>query len=182
MAMSWRNLLSSALPPILAVVITLALVAIFISSPGSPKESDELEASFTPLVFPLVALLIGAVVSTVTPWIRLPYTVILLMSGLVLGCVHFYSDLGRFGASVEWWRNIESDLFLSIFLPALVFHSSFALQSHTLFKGLGQVLLLAGPGVVINAFLTGVVGRYVLPYNWYCIASDALEGPFGSNG
>ena len=51
-------------------------------------------------------------------------------------------------------------------LPTLIFESAFVMDVHTFKKTIGQVLILAGPGLLISAFLTSLMARYVFPYNW----------------
>lgn len=52
------------------------------------------------------------------------------------------------------------------FLPALILSSAFSLDFHITKRSIGQVLVLAGPGVIIEAILTALFVKYVFPYDW----------------
>lgn len=87
---------------------------------------------------------------------------------------------------------MDPHLIMYIFLPGLIFGSAFSVgelhtnsHSHThtrtvttrsrptpgtdyhvFRKELWQMLLLAGPGMIISSVLTALVAIYLLPYNW----------------
>ena len=63
-------------------------------------------------------------------------------------------------------RDIEAHLVLFIFIPGLLFESAFDADYHTFSKEMNQALLLAGPGVVVNTFLTGILMKYCTDYAW----------------
>ena len=93
----------------------------------------------------------------------IPYTVILICIGLIVGAVsnvvdpiHAYTSVAR----------MDPHLMLYIFLPVLIFESAFAMDVHTFKKTVGQSLILAGPGMVTNAVLTSVMARYIFNYQW----------------
>lgn len=76
--------------------------------------------------------------------IRLPYTVVLLVLGVLFGL------LSTNNATVHSYaRVVETDphLLLFIFLPVLIFESAFGMEVHTFMKTFMQVLLLAIPGL-----------------------------------
>ena len=87
---------------------------------------------------------------------------------MVVGALIYYGNhdpninLGDMGTSINRIAAIDSHLMLYIFLPPLIFESAFSIEWHV-FKNTGlKVALLAGPGLLICASLTGAgaVGIY----------------------
>jgi len=94
-----------------------------------------------------VALLAAAiVVALITHRIRLPYTVGLVVLGLVVGIV-------RPGAGVA----ITPGLVLAVLLPGLIFEAAFRTDLAALRPSLLGVLFLAIPGVLIVAVVVAIV-------------------------
>ena len=60
--------------------------------------------------------------------------------------------------------NIEGALLLLILLPALIFESAFNLNWHIFKVEFNQILILAGPMLIVATFLTAVMMRFVLGY------------------
>ncbi|MCO5555571.1 hypothetical protein L7F22_009116 [Adiantum nelumboides] len=84
--------------------------------------------------------------------------------------------LHTLGQSIQLWSNISPSLILFVFLPALLFESSFAMEIHQIKRCLVQMVLLAGPGVVISTFCTGTLIHYIFPYHWSWSISFLLGG------
>ena len=95
----------------------------------------------------------------------LPYTVVLIMVGLLVGGAPKWQLLSFLQDYIAI-AQLDPHLMLLIFLPTLIFESAFVMDVHTFKKTIGQVLILAGPGLLISAFLTSLMARYVFPYNW----------------
>jgi NhaP-type Na+/H+ or K+/H+ antiporter len=166
------------LEPLIVLLVLLLLYIAFIEAENSSgKRADEsAKKPYDPLYFPFVALVLGALTKSMLKQSSMPYTVVLLLIGILLGGLNFFLDLGQLGASLDRWSAINSDLLLAIFLPALVFYSSFALDTHSFSKSISQALILAGPGVIIGASLIALCARFVFPYGW----SWPLSFTFGS--
>lgn len=62
--------------------------------------------------------------------------------------------------------KIDPHLLLLLFLPVLIFESAFTMDVHTFFKNARQILTLAAPGLLISAFLTSCIARFIFSYNW----------------
>ncbi|XP_050231832.1 sodium/hydrogen exchanger 8-like [Mercurialis annua] len=109
---------------------------------------------------------------------RVPYTVALLVIGIALGSLEYgtHHRLGKFGDSIRIWALIDPDLLLAVFLPALLFESSFSMEMHQIKKCIAQMLILAGPGVLISTFFLGSVLKLIFPYNWDWKTSLLLGG------
>ncbi|MES1913893.1 MAG: hypothetical protein MHM6MM_006040 [Cercozoa sp. M6MM] len=96
----------------------------------------------------------------------LPYTVVLLVCGMLAGVI---SDAFR-GASdskgaVRLAESFDPHLLLYIFIPALIFESSFATSFHVLRREFGSAVILAGPGVLVNSVLTAALFS-TFSYGW----------------
>ncbi|VAI78514.1 unnamed protein product [Triticum turgidum subsp. durum] len=74
------------------------------------------------------------------------------------------------------WANINPDLLLAAFLPALLFESAFSMEAHQIKKCMAQMLLLAGPGVLMSTFLLGTALKLTSPYDWNWETSLLLGG------
>jgi len=93
----------------------------------------------------LMIFLVASIVAIVGRRFRIPYTVGLVIAGLVIG---LRSDL-----SIE----ISPRVFLSLFLPPLLFEASFHVNFERLRQNLGTVVLLAVPSVILNMLFVGFV-------------------------
>lgn len=93
----------------------------------------------------LVLLLIAAFVGMGARRLRLPYTLALVAAGLLLGFV-------RIEALAD--MELNKDLLLLLFLPALLFEAAMHIDLTELRRELSTVLLLALPGVFVATFAT----------------------------
>ena len=108
------------------------------------------------LFFLIVALVIGAATRQFLKKVPLPlpFTVLLLIIGLVIGFLNrnilnqysghhdssgFFSDLWHkiletLSGAITWGGNLDGHLILYVFLPILIFEAGFALDVHTFKK------------------------------------------------
>jgi len=93
----------------------------------------------------LMIFLVASVVAIIGRRFRIPYTVGLVIAGLVIG---LRSDLSM---------EISPRVFLSLFLPPLLFEASFHVNFERLRQNLGTIVLLAVPGVILNMLFVGFV-------------------------
>ncbi|KAE9600993.1 putative cAMP-dependent protein kinase regulatory subunit [Lupinus albus] len=109
---------------------------------------------------------------------RIPYTVALLILGVGLGSLEYgtHHRLGKIGAGIRLWSEIDPDLLLAVFLPALLFESSFSMEIHQIKRCIAQMILLAGPGVAVSTVCLGFVLKFSFPYNWSWKTSLLLGG------
>ncbi len=114
-----------------------------------------------PLLFIIIALLIGAAVRHFLRNIPLPFTVLLLLIGIGLGVMAgegiFDGALESFKIGIHWAGNIDPHLILYVFLPILIFEAAFALDVHVFKKSLGNAVILAVPGIVVALVLTAAL-------------------------
>nr|AVA17744.1 SOS1-like protein 1 [Populus tremuloides] len=147
------------------------------SSSSSSAASDDWNPTDTVLFFAL-SLLLGIACRQVFRGTRVPYTVALLVVGIALGSLEYGTShqLGRIGDGIRLWAHIDPDLLLAVFLPALLFESSFSMEVHQIKRGRGQMLILAVPGVLISTCCLGCALKLIFPYNWSWTTSLLLGG------
>ncbi len=85
--------------------------------------------------------------------VKFPYSVGLVLLGLVLGVLgNRYHCLGPLQH-----MHLTPNIILYILLPALVFDAAVNMDTRLLIKNLWQVLILAAPGLLIATVITGVL-------------------------
>ncbi|XP_031384189.1 sodium/hydrogen exchanger 7 isoform X2 [Punica granatum] len=87
-----------------------------------------------------------------------------------------HHHLGKIGDGIRIWAGINPDLLLAVFLPALLFESSFAMEVHQIKRCIAQMILLAGPGVLISTLCLGTALKLTFPYKWNWKTSLLLGG------
>jgi len=114
-----------------------------------------------PLLFIIIALIIGAATRHFLKKSPLPFTVTLLLIGIGLGVMAnnglFDGALESFKTGLHWAGNIDPHLILYVFLPILIFEAAFALDVHVFKKSLGNAVILAVPGIVVALVLTAAL-------------------------
>ncbi len=110
-----------------------------------------MEASAIPHAIELLVGLLGlaAFVAIIARPLRLPYTVALVVAGLLVGI----------GASVVGVSSVvvSPDIVLLVLLPGLVFEAAYRLRLSELRRWFGGLALLAVPGVLISAAVVAIV-------------------------
>ena len=114
----------------------------------------------TALEFLLWLLIVAAIIAIVAERLRIPYTVSLVLGGLILGVARLpvLSPLQP-GNRPNW---LTPDVILTLFLPALVFEGSLKLDVKQLLRNSLPLLLLANAGVLIAALTTGYLVHAVV--------------------
>jgi len=108
----------------------------------------------------LIWLLIAAsAIAVVSNWLRIPYTVALVLGGLVLGFVHLPIVATLVQNQPDW---LTPNIVLVIFLPALLFGGSLKLQVRQLRDNALPILLLATAGVLAATLITGFAAHWLL--------------------
>lgn len=97
-------------------------------------------------------LLIAAGTLGLTKRFKLPFTIILVLVGMAISALvaRYPETLGVLGK-----LEISPDLILFVFLPTLIFESTFNMDVQRLRQNLGPVLALAAPGLLISTALIG---------------------------
>src|SRR5512143_945772 len=109
----------------------------------------------------IVLLLIVSLVAMGVRRLRVPYTVALVIVGLLL----------TFQSAVQ--VSLTPELILALFVPPLVFEAAFHLNFSDLRRSLPGILLLAVPGVLLTTLIVGGILSFALPLG---IASAMVFG------
>lgn len=119
------------------------------------QETERLGFIEQELIF-VILLSIAALVAIVSRRIRLPYTVALVLAGLVLSLIPNPLDI-----------ELSSELILALLVPPLIFEATLNLKWEKLRQDLVPILLLAIGGTLIGTFIVGsivmVIGRTLIP-------------------
>ena len=103
----------------------------------------------------VLLLLLATAAVVVSAWVRISYTLVLLVLGLVLG-----------GSGVLPEVVPSADIILLLFLPPLIFQAAFEMDARTLWSVRLGVLLFALPGVLVAAVVGGVLVHWALGLPW----------------
>ncbi|ESP93974.1 cation:proton antiporter [Pseudoalteromonas luteoviolacea] len=122
------------------------------------------------LLFVIFALFIGAFVRHILKGTQVPYTVALLLLGIAIGLLQrgelFDAYAPEFGHSLALVAEIDSHLFLYLFLPTLIFESAFAMEVHLFRRMFTQIAILAVPGLMLAIWLTAELIFAIVPDGW----------------
>lgn len=105
-------------------------------------------------------LIVAAIIAMLAKRLRIPYTVSLVLGGLLLGVIQLpiLSPLQP-GHRPDW---LTPDVILILFLPALVFEGSVKLEVRELLRNSVPLLLLANVGVLLAALVTGYLVHWLI--------------------
>src|SRR5579884_2230864 len=103
------------------------------------------------LVFALLVAIL--VLATIAVRLNLPYPIMLVIGGGLLG---FLPGLPRI--------DLEPDLVLSLFLPPLIYSSAWTTSWHDFKGNLGAILFLAIGLVLVNIVVIALVAHAVIPH------------------
>jgi len=109
----------------------------------------------------LIWLLIAAsAIAVLTKYLRIPYTVALVLGGLFLSLLHLplLSPLQP-NQRPNW---LTPDLILILFLPALVFEGSLKIDVRELLRDAAPLLVLANVGVLLATVVTGYLVHWAI--------------------
>ncbi len=112
----------------------------------------------------LGALVLAIIVAMLVRWIRLPYTIALVVVGLMIGL------LGPWISSEDNFHGLLSaEVILFLMLPPLLFQGAATMDLAKLRSNWRSITLLAIPGVVISSTVIGVIA-------WQVVWSDEPNG------
>lgn len=100
----------------------------------------------TVLVLFVAFLVAMPLVGLVSGRLRLPYTVALVLVGLVVSALSIHESI-----------QLSPGLTVTVLLPGLVFEAAFRLDGDELRRSFGRVVLLAVPGVLVTAAVAAFV-------------------------
>lgn len=108
-------------------------------------------------------LLLGGIIREVKKKTGIPYTPLLFVVGIGLGCAYHY--LGVYGESVRAVSNVDPHGILLIFLPVLIFESGFNTEWHLFKKQFVQIIILAVPCVTLSALFLAICLKAIIGYD-----------------
>ena len=110
-----------------------------------------------------------------------PFTVLVLFSGMGMGMVEHYGAeglLGTLGYSMDVWQGVDPHMILYLFIPPLIFASAHHVDFHVVRKSFVHIMYLATLGVVLSTALTAAVAKWgfiAKDFNgWECLAFGAM--------
>ena len=110
-----------------------------------------------------ITVLFGAVLREIKKKTGIPYTPMVLVLGGIIGS--FGDDNNSVNETTKWIIGIDPHAMLSIFIPALVFESAFNSDGFILNRSKWQIIMMAGPGVLVTTMIIAIVIRFVLGYS-----------------
>ena len=81
--------------------------------------------------------------------LKLPYTVVLVVAGLIVSYINGAGEAGRLGIDIK----LSPELLLQFFLPILLFEAAFHVDLGEFLENKRAILFLAVPGVIIGMLL-----------------------------
>lgn len=130
--------------------------------PGRDLSSTAHNIGNEVILFVFLGLLIGQVFKHITNKLKFPFTPVITIIGIIIGSITKY--LGKWGEGADFISGIDPHVFFMIFLPPLIFESSFSIDWHIIKTEFLKVLILAGPMLVVHVFIVAIVMRWVLQY------------------
>jgi len=108
----------------------------------------------------ILLLLIAAATLAISKRIKLPFSVLLVIVGIVFATlIDTYPEHLHFLNGV----SLSPDLILYVFLPTLIFESAYNLDARQLWHNLLPVLTLAVPGLLISTVIIGTIVHVTTP-------------------
>lgn len=111
--------------------------------------------TFSTITIFITLLLIASGVAMATKWVRVPYTLALVIIGLIISPMHFLPSV-----------HISPELILLIFLPALLFEAAWNLKIEHLRENLLPILTLAVAGVSVSVGVIGLILHFTIGLTW----------------
>jgi CPA1 family monovalent cation:H+ antiporter len=119
----------------------------------------------------ILLFMIATVVSIAVRRLSIPYTVALVLAGLLLGLAHVFHP-----------PHLTKELLFSVFLPGLLFEAAFHIDFEQFWRNRLTIVSLAVPGVIAATALTTVILTpvadaldYVQNFSWrYALVFGAL--------
>lgn len=160
-----------------SIILCLLPFLLFGQQDQVPDVNEQGPMDMSPLFFLILSLFIGINIKRFLRKVPIPYTVILLVVGLVLGVIdrfEWVKEITFLTNAIYWAGHINPMIILYVFLPTLIFEAAFDLDVHTFKKSFGNAFLLAVPGILIGLCL-GAAMAMGLKYlgigfgdwNWY---------------
>lgn len=103
----------------------------------------------------VLLLIVTLVVALISRRLNLPYTLVLVVVGLIIGISPLLPNL-----------HLDPDVVLLLFLPALLFEGAWSMEIKYLIADWLPVVLLAVPGLVIALLVVAAILHWALGFSW----------------
>ncbi|CAG9571000.1 unnamed protein product [Danaus chrysippus] len=116
-------------------------------------------------LFIFSTLLTGVVIRSIMlcTGLCVPYRVIMFSIGGIIGfCANKYPNFKPF-VQVCY---MDVDLLLLSYLPIMVFHTSYSVDSHSFWRSFPQILLVGVPGALLTALMVAFMAYYLIESSW----------------
>lgn len=154
-------------PPLCDQPITDCLLSIA----PPPCKTATCHSQLTVLIFPFLALIFGIILQPLVGLLRLPYTLLLLLVGALLGAIGCATGLGMLTRSLRRWVHLEPPtVFFFVFLAPLIFEAAYNTEWHVFKRLLIPIVTLAFVIVILQVFAVAAFQLYVLRtayWNWW---------------
>ncbi|XP_075985479.1 sperm-specific sodium:proton exchanger-like isoform X1 [Anticarsia gemmatalis] len=120
---------------------------------------------YTGCLFIFMTLLLGVLVRAVMLWIgmSIPYRVMMFVFGGIAGvCANKFPAFKPY-VSICY---MEVDLLLIVFLPILIFKTSYSVDAHSFWRSMLQIFLVAVPGALLTAPIVALMASYLIETSW----------------
>jgi len=108
----------------------------------------------------VVLLLVSAITLAVARRLKLPFTVMLVVVGMLLGLL---AENGPTALRPLVEHDISPGVILFVFLPTLIFESAYNLDARLVRQNLAPILALAIPGLLLSTALIGLLVWMLTP-------------------
>ncbi len=127
------------------------------------------ESGILLLLFIALALVVGSFTRQLLKKSTIPYTVALLLLGLLFGFLNraqWLEFTPVFKNTLNLVAEVDPHLILFVFLPTLIFESAFSLEVHLFRRIFTQIAILAVPGLLIATLATAALVKGTFPWEW----------------
>ena len=105
--------------------------------------------------FLILLLIVTLIVALLSRRLRVPYTLLLVIVGFVVGILPFIPN-----------EHIDPNLILYVFIPALLFEGAWNAEIDRLEAGWLPIVLLAIPGMVLSLLVVAIVLHFGIGLSW----------------
>jgi CPA1 family monovalent cation:H+ antiporter len=133
----------------LAKDVKTMVIAILLSS-GASTSSLVVQVEFL-----ILLLIVTLIVALLSRRLRVPYTLLLVIVGFVVGFIPFIPN-----------EHIDPNLILYVFIPALLFEGAWNAEIDRLEADWLPIVLLAIPGMVLSLLVVAVVLYFGIGLSW----------------
>jgi sodium/hydrogen exchanger 10/11 len=113
--------------------------------------------------FLCLCMVLGQLMKQLSTLIKIPSTSMLTVIGFIIGMT--YHHMGKFGKAIKVYSHIDAQTLLLVFLPALIYESSSSSDWHIFKVEFPQIMIMAGPMLLLAIFLTAFEFKYILSYD-----------------